>query len=145
MNFNFFLLAKYFLCARLYRLFFLMLYWLDMRCSIQTYLKSFELKRSSFLFPLYDQFNKTGRGSECSQAIMLVTDGAVDTYDAIFAKYNWPDRKVMLNPHLMLFPKCSQVSWPGFQMKLNSQFFVYTLKEKKKREIDLFPHLTFFD
>lgn len=40
------------------------------------------------------QFNQTGRGSVCSQAIMLVTDGAVDTYDAVFAKYNWPDRKV---------------------------------------------------
>lgn len=26
---------------------------------------------------------------------MLVTDGAVDTYDAIFAKYNWPERKVV--------------------------------------------------
>lgn len=25
---------------------------------------------------------------------MLITDGAVDTYDTIFAKYNWPDRKV---------------------------------------------------
>lgn len=46
------------------------------------------------LFP-YLQFNETGRGSECSQAIMLVTDGAVDTYDAIFAKYNWPERKVV--------------------------------------------------
>ncbi|OBS68305.1 hypothetical protein A6R68_03154, partial [Neotoma lepida] len=28
-----------------------------------------------------------------SDAIMLITDGAVDTYDTIFAKYNWPDRK----------------------------------------------------
>lgn len=26
---------------------------------------------------------------------MLVTDGAVDTYDTIFAKYNWPERKVV--------------------------------------------------
>lgn len=26
---------------------------------------------------------------------MLVTDGAVETYDAIFAKYNWPERKVV--------------------------------------------------
>lgn len=43
---------------------------------------------------LWFQFNKTGRGSECSQAIMLVTDGAVDTYDTIFEKYNWPERKV---------------------------------------------------
>lgn len=40
------------------------------------------------------QFNQTGRGSVCSQAIMLVTDGAVKTYDAVFAMYNWPDRKV---------------------------------------------------
>uniref|UniRef100_A0AAQ5ZA38 VWFA domain-containing protein n=1 Tax=Amphiprion ocellaris TaxID=80972 RepID=A0AAQ5ZA38_AMPOC len=46
-------------------------------------------------------FNETGRGSECSQAIMLVTDGAVDTYDAIFAKYNWPERKVRIFPYLI--------------------------------------------
>uniref|UniRef100_A0AAQ6IGU5 VWFA domain-containing protein n=1 Tax=Anabas testudineus TaxID=64144 RepID=A0AAQ6IGU5_ANATE len=50
---------------------------------------------------LYLQFNETGRGSECSQAIMLVTDGAVDTYDAIFAKYNWPERKVRIFPYLI--------------------------------------------
>uniref|UniRef100_A0A6Q2Z4H2 VWFA domain-containing protein n=1 Tax=Esox lucius TaxID=8010 RepID=A0A6Q2Z4H2_ESOLU len=49
---------------------------------------------------LYD-FNQTGRGSACSQAIMLVTDGAVDTYDAVFAKYNWPDRKVRIFPYLI--------------------------------------------
>lgn len=42
------------------------------------------------------QFNHTGQGSICSQAIMLITDGAVDTYDTIFAKYNWPDRKVSI-------------------------------------------------
>lgn len=48
---------------------------------------------------LSSQFNETGRGSDCSQAIMLVTDGAVDTYDAIFAKYNWPDRKVECGMH----------------------------------------------
>uniref|UniRef100_A0A672KZG9 VWA N-terminal domain-containing protein n=1 Tax=Sinocyclocheilus grahami TaxID=75366 RepID=A0A672KZG9_SINGR len=47
------------------------------------------------------QFNETGRGSVCSQAIMLVTDGAVDTYDAVFAQYNWPDRKVRVFPYLI--------------------------------------------
>lgn len=31
---------------------------------------------------------------------MLITDGAVDTYDAIFEKYNWPDRKVNLTMHI---------------------------------------------
>uniref|UniRef100_A0A8C2AGH6 Calcium voltage-gated channel auxiliary subunit alpha2delta 3 n=1 Tax=Cyprinus carpio TaxID=7962 RepID=A0A8C2AGH6_CYPCA len=47
------------------------------------------------------QFNETGRGSVCSQAIMLVTDGAVETYDAVFAQYNWPDRKVRVFPYLI--------------------------------------------
>ncbi|KAL6038637.1 hypothetical protein STEG23_019620, partial [Scotinomys teguina] len=44
-------------------------------------------------FNILSDFNHTGQGSICSQAIMLITDGAVDTYDTIFAKYNWPDRK----------------------------------------------------
>lgn len=41
---------------------------------------------------------------------MLITDGAVDTYDTIFAKYNWPDRKVsMLSP---LFDGKPKTSYP---------------------------------
>ncbi|EPY81748.1 hypothetical protein CB1_000714002 [Camelus ferus] len=47
-------------------------------------------------FSILSDFNHTGQGSICSQAIMLITDGAVDTYDTIFAKYNWPDRKTAL-------------------------------------------------
>lgn len=43
------------------------------------------------------QFNQTGRGSVCSQAIMLVTDGATEMYDDVFEKYNWPERKVSLS------------------------------------------------
>lgn len=35
---------------------------------------------------------------------MLVTDGAVDTYDTIFAKYNWTERKVV---YYMIQPLCS--------------------------------------
>lgn len=45
---------------------------------------------------LFLQFNQTGRGSVCSQAIMLVTDGATEMYDDVFEKYNWPERKVSL-------------------------------------------------
>ncbi|XP_069795772.1 voltage-dependent calcium channel subunit alpha-2/delta-3 isoform X4 [Narcine bancroftii] len=52
-------------------------------------------------FILLNQFNSTGHGSSCSQAIMLVTDGAVDTYDTVFAKYNWPDRKVRIFAYLI--------------------------------------------
>uniref|UniRef100_A0AAY4EF57 VWFA domain-containing protein n=1 Tax=Denticeps clupeoides TaxID=299321 RepID=A0AAY4EF57_9TELE len=52
-------------------------------------------------FELLSNFNQTGRGSGCSQAIMLVTDGAVETYDDVFAKYNWPERKVRIFPYLI--------------------------------------------
>nr|XP_060483967.1 voltage-dependent calcium channel subunit alpha-2/delta-3 [Panthera onca] len=52
-------------------------------------------------FNILSDFNHTGQGSVCSQAIMLITDGAVDTYDTIFAKYNWPDRKVRIFTYLI--------------------------------------------
>nr|XP_060622048.1 voltage-dependent calcium channel subunit alpha-2/delta-3 isoform X3 [Anolis sagrei ordinatus] len=52
-------------------------------------------------FNMLSDFNHTGQGSICSQAIMLVTDGAVDTYDAVFEKYNWPDRKVRIFTYLI--------------------------------------------
>ncbi|KAM4650370.1 voltage-dependent calcium channel subunit alpha-2/delta-3 [Discoglossus pictus] len=52
-------------------------------------------------FDLLSEFNHTGEGSICSQAIMLIADGAVDTYDTIFAKYNWPDRKVRIFTYLI--------------------------------------------
>ncbi|XP_042195431.1 voltage-dependent calcium channel subunit alpha-2/delta-3 isoform X2 [Callorhinchus milii] len=52
-------------------------------------------------FNLLNEINRTAHGSTCSQAIMLVTDGAVDTYDTIFAKYNWPDRKVRIFTYLI--------------------------------------------
>eukprot|EP00073_Rattus_norvegicus_P053182 XP_017455566.1 PREDICTED: voltage-dependent calcium channel subunit alpha-2/delta-3 isoform X2 [Rattus norvegicus] len=52
-------------------------------------------------FNVLSDFNHTGQGSICSQAIMLITDGAVDTYDTIFAKYNWPERKVRIFTYLI--------------------------------------------
>ncbi|XP_027691684.1 voltage-dependent calcium channel subunit alpha-2/delta-3 [Vombatus ursinus] len=52
-------------------------------------------------FSVLSEFNHTGQGSICSQAIMLITDGAVDTYDTIFAKYNWPERKVRIFTYLI--------------------------------------------
>ncbi len=54
------------------------------------------------LLSLILQFNQTGRGSVCSQAIMLVTDGATEMYDDVFEKYNWPERKVSLSLSLSL-------------------------------------------
>uniref|UniRef100_A0A672G419 Calcium channel, voltage dependent, alpha2/delta subunit 3 n=1 Tax=Salarias fasciatus TaxID=181472 RepID=A0A672G419_SALFA len=52
-------------------------------------------------FNILNDFNQTGRGSVCSQAIMLVTDGATEMYDDVFEKYNWPERKVRIFPYLI--------------------------------------------
>lgn len=57
-------------------------------------MKSLSLSHVSLSLPLTVQINQTGRGSSCSQAIMLITDGATEMYDDVFAKYNWPERKV---------------------------------------------------
>ncbi|KAF3856312.1 hypothetical protein F7725_017035, partial [Dissostichus mawsoni] len=52
-------------------------------------------------FTILNEFNQTGHGSLCSQAIMLVTDGATEMYDDVFEKYNWPERKVRIFPYLI--------------------------------------------
>uniref|UniRef100_A0A8C5I429 Calcium channel, voltage dependent, alpha2/delta subunit 3 n=1 Tax=Gouania willdenowi TaxID=441366 RepID=A0A8C5I429_GOUWI len=76
-------------------------------------------------FKILSDFNQTGRGSVCSQAIMLVTDGATEMYDDVFEKYNWPERKVSSsNPDLFsqllflmlfqqrhCFPLTLHISW----------------------------------
>jgi len=38
--------------------------------------------------------NVTHRGAQCNRAIMIITDGAPDTYEDIFADRNWPDKDV---------------------------------------------------
>ncbi|XP_077459637.1 voltage-dependent calcium channel subunit alpha-2/delta-3 isoform X1 [Stigmatopora argus] len=52
-------------------------------------------------FTILNDFNQTGHGSVCNQAIMLVTDGATEMYDDVFEKYNWPKRKVRIFPYLI--------------------------------------------
>uniref|UniRef100_A0A3P8UK46 Calcium channel, voltage dependent, alpha2/delta subunit 3 n=1 Tax=Cynoglossus semilaevis TaxID=244447 RepID=A0A3P8UK46_CYNSE len=55
-------------------------------------------------FTILNNFNQTGHGSICSQAIMLVTDGATEMYDDVFERYNWPERKVRF--HLLITTVC---------------------------------------
>lgn len=40
------------------------------------------------------QVNESGKGSQCNHAIMLITDGAPETYEQLFEAYNWPDKQV---------------------------------------------------
>uniref|UniRef100_A0A8C9Y8M2 Calcium voltage-gated channel auxiliary subunit alpha2delta 4 n=1 Tax=Sander lucioperca TaxID=283035 RepID=A0A8C9Y8M2_SANLU len=35
-----------------------------------------------------------GQGSMCNQAIMLITDGAMEDFESVFEEFNWPERRV---------------------------------------------------
>lgn len=40
------------------------------------------------------QVRVKGQGSMCNQAIMLITDGAMEDFESVFEEFNWPDRRV---------------------------------------------------
>uniref|UniRef100_A0A8C1S481 Calcium voltage-gated channel auxiliary subunit alpha2delta 4 n=1 Tax=Cyprinus carpio TaxID=7962 RepID=A0A8C1S481_CYPCA len=42
-----------------------------------------------------------GRGSLCNQAIMLITDGAMEDFQQVFEEFNWPERKVRVFTYLI--------------------------------------------
>ncbi|XP_053320344.1 voltage-dependent calcium channel subunit alpha-2/delta-4 [Spea bombifrons] len=52
-------------------------------------------------FKILKEFREAGQGGLCNQAIMLITDGAVEDYEPVFEKYNWPDRKVRMFTYLI--------------------------------------------
>ncbi|ELV13209.1 Voltage-dependent calcium channel subunit alpha-2/delta-4 [Tupaia chinensis] len=52
-------------------------------------------------FQILQKFQDTKQGSLCNQAIMLITDGAVEDYEPVLQEYNWPDRKVRVFTYLI--------------------------------------------
>ncbi|XP_042529219.1 voltage-dependent calcium channel subunit alpha-2/delta-4-like, partial [Dipodomys spectabilis] len=52
-------------------------------------------------FQILKQSREAGRGSLCNQAVMLITDGAVEDYEPVLEKYNAPDRKVRVFTYLI--------------------------------------------
>lgn len=52
-------------------------------------------------FEMLQYYNKSRLGSQCNQAIMLVTDGAPYTYEEIFRRYNWPNIPVRVFTYLI--------------------------------------------
>ena len=41
-----------------------------------------------------EQARVNGQGSMCNQAIMLITDGAMEDFESVFEEFNWPERRV---------------------------------------------------
>uniref|UniRef100_A0A670Y744 Calcium voltage-gated channel auxiliary subunit alpha2delta 4 n=1 Tax=Pseudonaja textilis TaxID=8673 RepID=A0A670Y744_PSETE len=52
-------------------------------------------------FKILRKFRDAGQGGLCNQAIMLLTDGAMEDYEYVFEKFNWPDRKVRVFTYLI--------------------------------------------
>lgn len=52
-------------------------------------------------FEILHQYNISGKGSQCNQAIMIITDGPDENYESIIKQYNWPHRPVRLFTYLI--------------------------------------------
>uniref|UniRef100_A0A8C7HT74 Calcium voltage-gated channel auxiliary subunit alpha2delta 4 n=1 Tax=Oncorhynchus kisutch TaxID=8019 RepID=A0A8C7HT74_ONCKI len=52
-------------------------------------------------FKILNEVSTKGQGSLCNQAIMLITDGAMEDFKDVFEEFNWPDRRVRLFTYLI--------------------------------------------
>uniref|UniRef100_A0A3Q3NCX5 VWFA domain-containing protein n=1 Tax=Mastacembelus armatus TaxID=205130 RepID=A0A3Q3NCX5_9TELE len=48
-----------------------------------------------------ESFKILNEGSMCNQAIMLITDGAMEDFESIFEEFNWPERRVRVFTYLI--------------------------------------------
>ncbi|XP_045110039.1 voltage-dependent calcium channel subunit alpha-2/delta-3-like isoform X24 [Portunus trituberculatus] len=91
-------------------------------------------------FELLQRYNKSGQGSQCNQAIMVVTDGAPDNYEKIFSTYNWPHFQVRVFTYLIgrEEKKKRDLSWMACA---NKGYFVQvtTLAEVREQVLRYIP------
>ncbi|XP_028440158.1 voltage-dependent calcium channel subunit alpha-2/delta-4 isoform X2 [Perca flavescens] len=52
-------------------------------------------------FKILSEARTNGQGSMCNQAIMLITDGAMEDFQSIFEEFNWPERRVRVFTYLI--------------------------------------------
>ncbi|KAG7455810.1 hypothetical protein MATL_G00244970 [Megalops atlanticus] len=52
-------------------------------------------------FRILNEATTAGKGSLCNQAIMLITDGAMEDFQQVFEDYNWPERRVRVFTYLI--------------------------------------------
>ncbi|XP_056907028.1 voltage-dependent calcium channel subunit alpha-2/delta-4-like isoform X1 [Takifugu flavidus] len=52
-------------------------------------------------FKILNEVRVNGQGSMCNQAIMLITDGAMEDFESVFEEFNWPDRRVRVFTYLI--------------------------------------------
>uniref|UniRef100_A0AAY4CKC1 VWFA domain-containing protein n=1 Tax=Denticeps clupeoides TaxID=299321 RepID=A0AAY4CKC1_9TELE len=52
-------------------------------------------------FKILNEATANGQGSLCNQAIMLITDGAMEDFQTVFEEFNWPEKKVRVFTYLI--------------------------------------------
>ncbi|KAF7652627.1 hypothetical protein LDENG_00094100 [Lucifuga dentata] len=52
-------------------------------------------------FKILNEAAAMGQGSLCNQAIMLITDGAMEDFQDVFEQFNWPERRVRVFTYLI--------------------------------------------
>uniref|UniRef100_A0A3B5LPB7 VWFA domain-containing protein n=1 Tax=Xiphophorus couchianus TaxID=32473 RepID=A0A3B5LPB7_9TELE len=52
-------------------------------------------------FKILNEARMNGQGSMCNQAIMLITDGAMENFESVFEEFNWPERRVRVFTYLI--------------------------------------------
>ncbi|XP_029317836.1 voltage-dependent calcium channel subunit alpha-2/delta-4 [Cottoperca gobio] len=52
-------------------------------------------------FKILNEVSALGQGSLCNQAIMLITDGAMEDFQDVFKEFNWPERRVRVFTYLI--------------------------------------------
>ncbi|KAJ0015589.1 hypothetical protein NQD34_009209 [Periophthalmus magnuspinnatus] len=51
-------------------------------------------------FKILNEATALGQGSLCNQAIMLITDGAMEDFEDVFEEFNWPEKRVRYYTHV---------------------------------------------
>ncbi|XP_037043821.1 voltage-dependent calcium channel subunit alpha-2/delta-4 isoform X2 [Bradysia coprophila] len=90
-----------------------------------------------YAFELLHRYNQSGLGSQCNQAIMLITDGLSETHNEVIKHYNWPHMPVRIFTYLINGDSSSRENMhsiactnKGYYVQINSE------EEARRRVIE---------